>query len=158
MHTSVTDGLQLRSVPGPEGTMVPRGTTARASLVARAGQEIVAYSALYAGRRADPGFALRLTALTKGGRRVVLGGCEAGARCDGPGGEAVWVAPASQPGLDGPFARQEFELPPGTVRLEWSLGCEARSCSTAATGDAATRGLTATVNVYGSTAVLDPPR
>ena len=58
--------------------------------------------------------------------------------------------------LVGEVRRQDFELPPATKAIEWSLGCVASSCSSAATGDPATRGLPASLNVYGSTAVLAP--
>lgn len=156
-HTSVTDGLQLRVVPRPTGEVLRRGTVARAALVAPRGLEVASYSARFSGRRTDSGYALRLTAVTAGGRRMIVAGCEADRACDGPGGENAWVAPGSGTGLDGPFARQEFDLPPQTIRLEWSLGCGRPSCDNAATGDAATRGLPATLNVYGSTALFADP-
>lgn len=132
----VTDGLQLRTVPGGEGTGVPKGTAARATLVADRGRHFTSYSAVFAVRRSEPGYALRLTAVAVGGEREVLDGCEAQAPCD----------ISAQ--------RQTFDLPPDTVRLEWSLECEIERCSRAATGDPATRGLAASLNVYGSTAVL----
>lgn len=137
VDTGVTDGLQLRTVPGPEGASVPKGTVARATLVADRGRRFASYSAAFAIRRADPGYALGLTAVESDGAREVLGGCKAQAPC---------VVPAE---------RQTFDLPADTVRLEWSLRCEAERCSRAATGDPALRGLAATLNVYGSTAVLD---
>lgn len=157
-HTSATDGLQLRVVPRPEGETLARGTVARAALVAPADREVASYSARFSGRRTDAGYALRLTAITAEGERKLVAGCEPGAACDGPGGEGLWVAPGSGTGIDGPFERQQFALPEHTVRLEWSLGCEADACSSAATGDVPTRGLPATLNVYGSTALFTPGR
>ena len=42
---SVMDGLQLRVVPGPEASAMPRGTTARATLAGEGGREIISYTA-----------------------------------------------------------------------------------------------------------------
>ncbi len=128
---SVMDGLQLRVVPGPEASAMPHGTRARATLAGEDGEELLSYSADVAGHRTDAGYALRLTALLVDGRRVVVA-----------------------KDLVGEVRREDFELPPDTEAIEWSLACVASSCSSAATGDPALRGLPASLNVYGSTAVF----
>lgn len=114
-----TDGLQLRVVPGPPGATVPRGAQATATLEG----PVAAYGASFAAYRADPGYALALSA----------------------DGEVLWSAPAPPP--------MTFEVPTGTRRLTWSLTCRAARCPAAATGDAAHRGSPAVLTVYGSTAI-----
>lgn len=153
VHTSVTDGLDLRVVPGPAGAQVPRGTRATATLDA-AGATITSYSAVFAGQRTDPGYEMRLAATTADHSVEVLAECGAWAACSGSADPALFAAPGSAAGPDGPLARQSFLLPSGTVKLTWSLTCRAKRCSRAATGDPTYRGLAATLNVYGSTATL----
>ena len=123
LDPSVTDGLQLRVVPGPEGTTLPRGTRATATLEGGAS----AYAAELGAYRADPSWALELSA----------------------DDHVIWSAPAPVP--------MTFDVPTGTRRLTWSLTCRAARCPAAATGDAAHRGLPASLNVYGSTATLSAP-
>ena len=118
----VTDGLLLRVVPGPAGATVPRGARAAATLPG----PIAAYAATAAAHRADPSYALELSA----------------------DGQVLWSAPAPLP--------KAFAVPAGTRRLTWSLTCRAERCPAAATGDPAHRGLPAALNVYGSTAIMGP--
>ncbi len=120
LDPGVTDGLQLRVVPGPPGATLPRGTQVTATLAG----DVDAYAAEFAAYRADPSWALELSA----------------------DGRVLWAAPAPPP--------PAFAVPLGTRRLTWSLSCRAARCPSAATGDAAHRGLPATLNVYGSTAIL----
>ncbi len=88
---------------------------------------VEAYAATFAAYRADDGWALELSA----------------------DGQVLWSAPAPAP--------KQFVVPSGTHRLTWSLTCRAARCPSAATGDAAHRGLPAALNVYGSTAIMSAP-
>ena len=58
LNPGVTDGLQLRVVPGPPGATVRRGDGATATLTG----PLAAYRATFAAYRADPGYAFALSA------------------------------------------------------------------------------------------------
>ncbi|MEA2168925.1 MAG: hypothetical protein QOF76_2225, partial [Solirubrobacteraceae bacterium] len=150
VHTSVTDGLQLRVAPGPDGSTVPRSLAATATLDG-GGAEITSYSAVFRGWRTDPSYELRLVATTTDGAKTVLAGCDAYADCNG------LFAPGTLPGVDAPPARELFTLPAHTASLRWSLTCKADACPNAATHDADLRGQPAALIVYGSTATIGVP-
>ncbi len=58
LDPAITDGLQLRVVPGPPGASVPRGAGATATLTG----PFAAYGATFAGYRSDAGYEFALSA------------------------------------------------------------------------------------------------